>query len=371
MRSRPVRTSASPALGFLGSLLLLGCNNGCNNASSPATSSGSPSPTSTSTSSPSPGSLVDAASPADGASPVKPGNPGSGNGADAASSPPPGDASADAAVPSGRLVAYASGYARPIDVFAVDPTTGALTLQPDAGTSSFGDSPSFLAMNPASTTLYAVDEETAGQVGAYAIDKSTGAMTFLNAVSSGGDGPPFVRVDASGKYVLVANYGDGTVSVLPVLAGGKLGAALSTLKVGTNAHMILPDPSNHFAFVPCLGSDYVAQFVFDPATGALTPNATPYVKTVAKAGPRHIAFHPNGKLAYLINETNSTMTAYAFDGTAGTLTEIETQSTLPRRSPERTRQPKCGSTPRGTGSSARIGGRTASSSSSSTRRRGR
>jgi 6-phosphogluconolactonase len=260
---------------------------------------------------------------------VKPGNPGSGNGADAASSPPPGDASADAAVPSGRLVAYASGYARPIDVFAVDPTTGALTLQPDAGTSSFGDSPSFLAMNPASTTLYAVDEETAGQVGAYAIDKSTGAMTFLNAVSSGGDGPPFVRVDASGKYVLVANYGDGTVSVLPVLAGGKLGAALSTLKVGTNAHMILPDPSNHFAFVPCLGSDYVAQFVFDPATGALTPNATPYVKTVAKAGPRHIAFHPNGKLAYLINETNSTMTAYAFDGTAGTLTEIETQSTLP------------------------------------------
>jgi len=187
--------------------------------------------------------------------------------------------------------------------------------------------PSFLAVNPSSTTLYAVDEDTSGQVGAYAIDPSTGGLTFLNAVSSGGNGPPFVRVDATGKWVFVANYGDGTASVLPVLAGGKLGAPLSTLSVGTNAHMMIPDPTNHFVFIPCLGKDYVAQFLFDASTGALTPNAVPTVSTATGAGPRHLAFHPNGKLAYLINETNSTMTAFSFDATAGTLTEIETQST--------------------------------------------
>ncbi len=104
-------------------------------------------------------------------------------------------------------------------------------------------------------------------------------------------------VDATGKYVFVANYGDGTVSVLPVGAGGTLGAPLSTLTVGAEAHMIVPDPSNRFVFVPCKGADYVAQFVFDDATGALTPNVTPHVVTAAGAGPRHLAFHPNGKLA--------------------------------------------------------------------------
>jgi 6-phosphogluconolactonase len=230
----------------------------------------------------------------------------------------------------GRLVAYASGYAAPIDVFAVDETSGALTPEPDAGVTSFGTRmPSFLAVNPAATTLYAVDEDTTGEVGAYAIDPSSGALTFLDSVSSGGNGPPFVRVDATGKWVFVANYGDGTVSVLPVLTGGKLGGPLSTLTVGTNAHMMIPDPTNHFVFVPCLGKDYVAQFVFDDTTGALTPNAVPTLATASGAGPRHLAFHPNGKLAYLINETNSTMTALSFDATSGTLTPIQTLSTLP------------------------------------------
>jgi 6-phosphogluconolactonase len=233
----------------------------------------------------------------------------------------------DGASPVGPLVAYASGYAQAIDRFAVDESTGALSAT--GSTPSFGTSPSFLAIDPSATNLYALDENTAGRVGAYAIDRATGALTFLGSVSSGGDGPAFLTVDGSGKYVLVANYGDGTVSVLPVQAGGGVGAPLATLAVGANAHMIVPDPSNRFVFVPCLGADYVAQFVFDAGTGKLTPNATPHVATAAGAGPRHIAFHPNGKLAYLINETNSTITAYAFDPSAGTLGEIETQTTLP------------------------------------------
>ena len=93
--------------------------------------------------------------------------------------------------------------------------------------------------------------------------------------------------------------------------------------------MILPDPSNRFVFVPCLGANYVAQFLFDATTGTLTPNAVPHVNAASGAGPRHLAFHPNGKLVYLVNETNSTLTVYSFDTTAGTLTEMQTVSTVP------------------------------------------
>jgi 6-phosphogluconolactonase len=234
-------------------------------------------------------------------------------------------ATVDAAVP--RLVAYAGGYASTITWFSVDGSTGALTLS--GSTASFGSSPSFLAHNAAMTNLYAVDENSTGRVGAYGIDPDSGALSFLDAVSSGGNGPAFLSLDGTGKFVLVANYNDGTVAVLPVGAGGRVASATDMRAVGSEAHMIVADPTNKFVFVPCKGADYVAQFLFDAGSGTLTPNALPHVMTAAGAGPRHIAFHPNGRLAYLINETNSTMTAYTLDPTAGTLTEIETQSTLP------------------------------------------
>ncbi len=227
---------------------------------------------------------------------------------------------------SPQLVAYAGGYASTITWFSVDAATGALF--PSGSIAALGASPSFLAHNEAMTNLYAVDENATGRVGAYTIDRSSGALAFLNAVSSGGNGPAFVAVDGTGRFVLVANYGDGTVSVLPVGTDGRVAAASDTRAAGAEAHMIVADPSNRFVFVPCKGADYVAQFVFDADAGKLTPNAAAYVSTAAGAGPRHLAFHPNGRFAYLINETNSTLTAYAFDSTAGTLAEIETQSTV-------------------------------------------
>jgi 6-phosphogluconolactonase len=230
--------------------------------------------------------------------------------------------------PAGPLYAYASGYGANISIFTVDPTTGALTLK--ASPSATVASPSFLAVNRASTNLYAVSEVAVGRVAAYTIDAKTGGITYLNDVSSKGNGPAHVWVDATSKWVLTANYGDGFVAVLPVQAGGRLGEATDSQLVGTNAHMIVADPTNKFVYVPCKGADYIAQFTFDAVAGKLVPNtAVPKVKTKAGAGPRHIAFHPNGKLAYLINESNSTMTGYALDGTTGVLTEIETLSTLP------------------------------------------
>jgi 6-phosphogluconolactonase len=253
---------------------------------------------------------------------------GAGVDAPAEGSSPAGDgpSGGDDGSPPGRLMAYASGYGPEISIFSVDGQSGALA--PSGTVASFGSSPSFLAVNPAATNLYALDEVSPGQVGAYAIGAS-GALTFIGAVSSGGAGPAFVSVDRSGKFVLVANYDSGTVAVLPVKPGGGLGAPVESPMVGAEAHMIMADPSNRFVFVPCKGADYVAQLAFDAATGKLTPNAVPHVATAAGAGPRHIAFHPKADFAYLINENDSTMTAYAFDPSAGTLTEIETQSTLP------------------------------------------
>ncbi len=234
------------------------------------------------------------------------------------------------AADAGRSVLYASGYDPNIHVFSIDPVTGALSQT--SSITSFGPSPSFMAVSPNGANLYAVDESDAGAVGAYAIDPATGALRFLNDVSSGGATPAFVSVDHTGKYVFVPNYDGGTVSVLPVLPGGQLGSALQTLTVGVYPHMTLVDPSNRFLLVPCKGSDYVAQFVFDAATGMLSPNAVaPTVATATGAGPRHLAFHPSSKLVYLINETDSTLSAYGFDTAAGTLIlpAIDTQSTVP------------------------------------------
>jgi 6-phosphogluconolactonase len=176
--------------------------------------------------------------------------------------------------------------------------------------------------------LYAVDEASPGRVGAYAVDAATGALTFLGAVASGGDGPPYVSASLPG-WVLVANYTSGTVAVLPAGADGSLGAATDAQSPGALAHMIVPDPSGRFAFVPCKGSDYVAQYVFDANRGKLAPNAVPRVATANGAGPRHLEFHPNGTVAYLINESDSTMTALTFDAIAGTLTPIQTAATTP------------------------------------------
>ncbi|HEV3192427.1 MAG TPA: lactonase family protein [Polyangiaceae bacterium] len=235
----------------------------------------------------------------------------------------------DASGPNGPLVAYASGYGPNIFVFRVDPVTGALTGQ--GTTAAFGGNPSFLAVNRDTTTLFAVDESAPGRVGSYSIRRTDGALTYLNNnVSSTGDGPAFISVDATGKYVFAANYDTGTVAVLPVGAGGKLSAATDSQNAGMYAHMALVDPSNQFVFVPCLGSDYIAQYRFDAVAGKLLPNAVPQVATAPMAGPRHLAFHPSGKYVYLINETNSTMTAFAFDSAAGTLREIETQPTAPQ-----------------------------------------
>jgi 6-phosphogluconolactonase len=226
---------------------------------------------------------------------------------------------------SGVPLVYVAGTDGNITIYQLDRTAKTLTFDTRVNA---GNYPSFLAVNPAHTTLYAVLEASTA-VAAFAIDPATGGLTKKNEQQTGGDAPTHVSVDKTGKWVMVANYNGGSVRVFPAMDDGSLGAPSDTKMPGTNTHLIVTDATNAFAFVPCKGSDLVAQFAFNAQTGMLTPNATPSVATASGAGPRHLAFHPNGMFAYLINELDDTMTAFSYDSATGRLTTIHTLSTLP------------------------------------------
>ena len=227
----------------------------------------------------------------------------------------------------------------------LDPATGALTKPEKVAEAR---RPSFLAIHPTRKYLYACNEigdfegKRAGGVSAFAIDApESGNLTPLNDQPSGGVGPCYVRVDATGKNVLVANYGSGSVAVVPIdLATGKLKEPTAQVQhagssvnpdrqQGPHAHSFNPDPSNRFALACDLGLDQVLVYRFDPEKGTLAPNDPPFGKVAPGGGPRHLAFHPNGKLAYVVNEMGNTVTTFAWDGDRGTLTEIQTVGTLP------------------------------------------
>lgn len=227
------------------------------------------------------------------------------------------DGAPDSPAPT-RLLAYVSGYGPDITSYDFDRETGALSNA--RTTTSFAANPSFLAMTQ--THLYAASEG-ANAIGAYTIDQATGALTFINEAASGGSGPAHVAVDHTGAFVFAANYGSGDVAVLPVRGDGGVGTAVANPTAGANAHQILADAANRFVFVPCKGADHIAQYELS-AVGALTPNGT--VATADGAGPRHLAFAPNGDFAYLINENDSTLTVLAYHRASGQLSPLQTLS---------------------------------------------
>jgi 6-phosphogluconolactonase len=207
--------------------------------------------------------------------------------------------------------------------------------------------PSFLALHPTGRFLYAVNEvkdfggKSSGAVSAFARDPRTGNLTFLNQKPSGGADPCHLVVDRKGKHVLAANYTGGSACVLAVGADGRLGKTTafvqhkgsSVNKVrqkGPHAHSINLDAANRFAFVADLGLDKVLVYRYDAARGTLTPNDPPAAAVAPESGPRHFAFHPNGKTAYVINELASTVTAFRYDADRGTLAKLQTVPTLPR-----------------------------------------
>lgn len=227
-----------------------------------------------------------------------------------------------------------------IHLYALDADRGDLTLKSVARDGvSF---PLYTATDPCQRFFYVADlvescdGKPGGAVCAYAIHPVTGALTFLNRKSSEGTVPCYVSVAANGRFALVANYGNGTVAVLRVEADGKLGETVALEhpvpapadpKREAHAHSIVLDAANRFALVGELGLDQVITYRFDPGTGKLT-RATTWTAPRG-AGPRHFTFHPDGRHAYVINELNNTVVAFAYDADSGRLEELQTLSTLP------------------------------------------
>ena len=248
--------------------------------------------------------------------------------------------------PGGKLRVYVGTYTRAesrgIYQFDLDPASGA-TQQVHLAAETVN--PSFLAVHPSKRFLYAVGEignyhgKKTGAVNSFSVDPHSGKLTLLNQQPSGGAGPCHLVVDAKGKNVLVANYGGGSVAVLPINDDGRLGKATSVIQhegssvnpqrqQGPHAHSINLDAANRFAFAADLGLDKVLIYRFDPLHGKLTPHGEASV--APGSGPRHFAFHPSGKFAYVINELASTVTAFRYDGRAGRLETVQTISTLPQ-----------------------------------------
>jgi 6-phosphogluconolactonase len=205
--------------------------------------------------------------------------------------------------------------------------------------------PSFLALHPNGHILYAVGEtddfqgKKTGAVSAFSIDAKAGKLSLLNQQSSAGRGPCHLAVDKSGKCVLVANYGSGSVAALPIESDGKLrepetkiqhtGSSVNRERqAGPHAHYIVTDPANRHALTCDLGLDKVLVYKLAPDKALLTPSVPPSVNVKAGSGPRHLAFHPNGRLAYLISEMEPSITVFSY-GPDGVLSELQTVSTLP------------------------------------------
>ena len=264
---------------------------------------------------------------------------------------------------SRRILAYAGTYSSPagsgrgegIHLLEMDPATGALIQRDVVRTPT---NPAWLVLDRTRTHLYSANEvaaaETgAGTVSAYAVERATGRLTLLNTVSSEGAGPAHMSIHPAGKHALVANYGGGTVAVLPIQPDGRLGAPTDVKRhEGTtgptrassappgsfaisghdrpHAHMIDSDASGRFVFSTDLGLDQILVWRFDAASGTLTPNDPPAVALPPGDGPRHFAFHPKGRWFYSLQEEASTVVTFDYDPAAGRLTPKQTVSTLPR-----------------------------------------
>jgi 6-phosphogluconolactonase len=267
--------------------------------------------------------------------------------------------------PNRKILAYVGTYSTAVDggggngkgiyLFEMNPASGELSLIKLAAE---GRNASWLSLDPSGRYLFAANEVAdfggkSGSVSAYAVNRSDGNLQLLNVVSSEGAGPAHLSVDASGKYVFVANYAGGTVAVLPILPTGALGPATyvhqDTGSVGPkipssappgsfafsghdkpHAHMIHADPSNRFVLQTDLGQDRIYVSAFDPVAGKLSSApAAPFVSVPPGDGPRHFTFHRNGRWLYSLQEEASTVVFFHFDPATGALRPQQTISTLP------------------------------------------
>jgi len=221
---------------------------------------------------------------------------------------------------------YTRGASKGIYAYRFQSATG--KLRP-LGVAVEMSSPSFLALHPNRRFLYAVGED-ANTVDAFAIDPKSGRLAFLDQASSHGEGPCHLALDATGRWLAVANYVSGSMAILPVETSGRLGVAKAVERHGSShAHHVLFSPDNRFLLLADLGLDRIFVYRFDAATGSIAPNDPPFAAVPQGSGVRHLAFHPNGKVLHAISEMASTVTAFRYDPARGTLESFQSVSTLP------------------------------------------
>jgi 6-phosphogluconolactonase len=236
---------------------------------------------------------------------------------------------------------YTSGKSEGIYVYKFASQVGAL----GDFESKKSVNPSFVTVDRSRRFLYAVNEvgeyegKPGGYVSAYEINSISKNLFFLNQQPTQGADPCHLSVDSRRKILMVANYTGGNVSVLPIRRDGSLAPA-SDLKQhegsgpkqqqkGPHAHCVILDRFERHALVADLGIDKVMVYSFNRAAGKLIPAKQPFAQLQAGAGPRHLTFHPTGRYLYVINELDSSMTAFKYNEANGTLTHIDTVSTLP------------------------------------------
>ena len=227
-----------------------------------------------------------------------------------------------------------------IYVFEFDRKAG--TMQPVQSVSN-DKSPSFLALHPSGNYLYSVNEaaDKSGGVSAYAVEKATGKLTYLNSESALGNGPCYISIDKTGKTAFVANYGGGNMAVLPIKANGTIGAATDNVQdsgSGPNTqrqekahmHSATLAPDNRFVYAADLSTDKLNVFAVDAGASKIKPATPPFTSVKPGSGPRHFTFHPNGKYAYLVEELTSTVAVFSRNAQTGALTLLEDNvKTLP------------------------------------------
>jgi 6-phosphogluconolactonase len=254
---------------------------------------------------------------------------------------------ANAARKATKFLAYIGTYTGPdskgVYAYRFDAASG--DLQP-VGLVGEVVNPSWVTIHPNGKFLYAVSElgndgKVSGAVTAFAIDSKTAALRTLNSVSSGGGGACHVVVDKTGKTLMVANYGAGSVAALAVHDDGTLGDSPVLIQHkgssvdprrqrGPHAHGVFLSADNRFLFVPDLGLDEILSYRLDAAKSSIAPNDPPFTTVPPGSGPRHFAFHPKGKFAYAVDEMKSTVTAFRYDAARGALSQIQNISTLPK-----------------------------------------
>ncbi len=253
-----------------------------------------------------------------------------------------------------KTLLYVGCYTgRGLGIYAYDmnPTTGALTLMQVAGTPATVPNPSFIALEPHGRFLYSVNEignfeaRQSGSVSSFSVEYPTGRMTLLNSQPTEGRNPAHLSLDSTGRFVLAANYsgtttGTNNIAVVPVKADGSLdrptysGTHIGRLGPNTgrqeapHAHQILTDPSGQWVIANDLGLDASFVYRLNRGDGTLTATSAPIIAAPG-AGPRHLAFHPNGEVLYIICELDSTIAVYGWDSERGTATFRQRISTLP------------------------------------------